>query len=71
VEGVNELKVNVDNETGSYSCDAEEQNGTIILKIKKIYKNANSPKDKWPAMLAFIDAAYNNSFKYLLLKPKI
>ena len=70
VEGVKELKMNVDNETGTYVCDAEEQNGTVTLKIKKIYKKANSSKDKWSSMLAFIDAAYNNSFKYLLLKPK-
>jgi hypothetical protein len=69
-EGVKELKTNVDNEAGTYTCDAEEQNSTVILKIKKVYKKANSSKDKWPSMLAFIDAAYNNSFKYLLLKPK-
>jgi len=71
VEGVKELKVNVDNETGTYTCEAEEQNGVITLKIKKVYKKANSSKDKWSSMLTFIDAAYNNSFKYLLLKPKI
>lgn len=70
VEGVKELNINVDNETGTYICDAVEQNGIVILKIKKVYKKANSLKDKWPSMLAFIDAAYNNSFKYLLLKPK-
>jgi hypothetical protein len=70
VEGVKELKTNIDNETGTFTCDGEEQNGTVILKIKKIYKKANNSKDKWPAMLAFIDAAYNSSFKYLLLKPK-
>lgn len=71
VEGIKELVTNVDNETGAYTCDAEEQNGMVVLKIKKIYKKANSSKDKWPSMLAFIDAAYNNSFKYLLLKPKL
>jgi hypothetical protein len=70
VEGVKELKTNIDNETGAFTCDAEEQNGIVILKIKKIYKKATNPKDKWPAMLAFIDAAYNSSFKYILLKPK-
>lgn len=70
VEGVKELKTSVDNETGTYTCDAEETNGTVILKIKKIYKNSNNSKDKWNSMLAFIDAAYNNSFKYILLKPK-
>ena len=70
VEGVKELNSTVDNEAGTYTCGAEEQNGTVILKIKKVYKKANSTKDKWPSMLAFIDAAYNNSFKYLLLKVK-
>ena len=70
VEGVKELNSTVDNEAGTYTCVAEEQNGTVILKIKKVYKKANSTKDKWPSMLAFIDAAYNNSFKYLLLKVK-
>jgi Domain of Unknown Function with PDB structure (DUF3857) len=69
-EGVKELNINIDNETGTFFCNAEELNGTVILKIKKIYKKANYTKDKWPSMLAFIDAAYNNSFKYLLLKPK-
>ena len=70
VEGIKELNSNVENDAGTYTCNAEEQNGIVILKIKKVYKKANSSKDKWPAMLAFIDAAYNNSFKYLLLKLK-
>jgi len=69
-EGVKELNTSVDNETGTYTAAAEELNGTVILKIKKVYKKANNTKDKWPSMLAFIDAAYNNSFKYLLLIPK-
>jgi hypothetical protein len=70
VEGVKELNISVDNETGTYICDAAEENGSVVLKIKKVYKTAGSPKDKWSSMLAFIDAAYNNSFRYLLLKPK-
>ena len=70
VEGVKELNNTVDNEAGTYTCVAEEQNNTVILKIKKVYKKANSAKEKWPSMLAFIDAAYNNSFKYILLKLK-
>lgn len=70
VDGVKELKASVDNETGTYTCDAEEVNGNVVLKIKKVYKKADNPKDKWSSMLAFIDAAYNNSFKYILLKPK-
>ncbi len=70
VEGLNELNVNIDNEIGQYTCKAEETDGKVILTINKVYKKPLTPKDKWPDMLAFIDAAYNNSFKYILLKPK-
>lgn len=70
-EGIKELATEVTNETGTYATTAEEKNGQIILKVKKIYKKANFDKLKWPEMLAFVDAAYNNSFKYILLKPKL
>ncbi len=69
-EGVKELATEITNETGTFACTAEEKDGSIIIKIKKIYKKANFPKDKWPEMLSFVDAAYNSSFKYILLKPK-
>ncbi len=68
--GINELNTNVENETGKYSCEAKEDAGTIVIKIAKVYKQANISKDKWKSMLAFIDAAYNTSYKYILLKPK-
>ena len=69
-DGVSELNANVDNETGSFTCVASQANGMVTLKVQKTYKNANYTKDKWPLILAFIDAAYNSSFKYLLLRPK-
>ena len=68
--GITELNTNVENETGKFSCEAKEEGGNIVLKISKIYKQANVAKDKWKDMLAFIDAAYNTSYKYILLKPK-
>jgi len=70
VAGLNELNTKVDNEAGSYSCTAEENNGFVVVKISKVYKKSDLPKDKWNEMLAFVDAAYNTSFKYILLKPK-
>ena len=70
VEGIQELNYAIDNEVGTFSSEATMDNGNIILKIKKVYKTASNKKDKWPLMLAFIDAAYNYSFKYILLKPK-
>ncbi len=68
--GITELNTNVENETGKYSCEASQDANGVVLKITKVYKNANISKDKWKDMLAFIDAAYNNSYKYILLKPK-
>jgi hypothetical protein len=68
-EGLKELNTKVDNEAGAFSCSAEENSGTVIIKVNKTYKQANMPKEKWDAMLAFVDAAYNTSYKYILLKP--
>ncbi len=70
VDGLKELATEVTNETGTYATTAEEKDGIVTIKVKKIYKKANIAKDKWQDMLAFVDAAYNSSFKYILLKPK-
>ena len=70
VEGLQELNQQVENEAGSFSCMAEEKENTVLLTIEKTYKQAKLPKEKWAEMLAFVDAAFNNSFKYVLLKPK-
>ncbi len=69
LEGLEELKTNVDNEIGTYQCSGTQANGVATILIKKIYKKATFPKTKWNDMLAFIDAAFNNSFKNLLLTP--
>ncbi len=68
--GLAELNTNVENETGKYSCEAKEEGGNVVLNITKVYKQANISKEKWKDMLAFIDAAYANSYKYILLKPR-
>ncbi|HTE10429.1 MAG TPA: hypothetical protein VK645_05650 [Chitinophagaceae bacterium] len=68
--GLNELNTNIENETGRFSCEAKEEAGNIVLKMTKTYKQSNIAKDKWKSMLSFIDAAYNTSYKYILLKPK-
>lgn len=69
LEGLNELATNVDNEIGSYKCSATQSNGVATIEIRKVYKQATFSKEKWNDMLAFIDAAYNISFRNLLLKP--
>lgn len=69
LEGLTEMNTNVDNEIGTYKCTGSQANGIATIEIKKIYKKAVFSKAKWNEMLQFIDAAYNTSFKNILLKP--
>jgi len=70
VQGLNEINKSVDNETGGFSLAAKEENGSVIITVFKIYKQKKIPREKWESMLNFIDAAYNSSFRYILLTPK-
>ena len=70
-EGLTELNKKIDNETGSFTCTAKEENGSVMINLVKCYKVKKAPAAKWNEMLAFIDAAYNSTFKYILLKPKL
>jgi hypothetical protein len=69
-EGLSELNKKVDNEAGSFTCTAKEENGSVNINIVKCYKAKNISAAKWNDMLAFIDAGYNSTFKYILLKAK-
>lgn len=69
IEGLEEVNTDIDNEIGTYKCIAKQANGVASIQITKTYKKARFSKSSWNDMLAFIDAAYNNSFKNLLLKP--
>jgi hypothetical protein len=68
-EGLTDLNQQVDNETGGFSIKAKQENDLVILDIEKVYKVRNVSKTKWNDMLAFIDAAYASTFKYILLTP--
>lgn len=67
--GLAELNQNIDNETGLFTSKATEEAGKVVIEIRKTYKVRNVNKTKWSDMLAFIDAAYANTFKYILLTP--
>lgn len=70
VSGLTEMNQSVDNETGNFKLTAKEENGNIVINIIKTYKQKSVLKAKWNDMLAFIDAAYAGTFKYVLLTPK-
>jgi predicted nucleotidyltransferase len=69
LEGLPELATNINNEIGTYNCTASQANGIATIEIRKIYKQSTFGKAKWNDMLAFVDAAFNTSFKNVLLKP--
>jgi hypothetical protein len=69
-EGLAELNKTVENDAGRFSILAKEEKGSIVIDISKVYKARIVTQAKWSEMRAFIDAAYNSSFKYILLKPK-
>ncbi len=69
LEGLPELAASINNEIGTYGCTASQANGIATIEVRKIYKQATFSKTKWNDMLAFVDAAFNTSFKNLLLKP--
>ena len=46
-----------------------EDNSLVKLHIEKVYKAQIVSKTKWNEMLAFLDAAYGSTFKYILITP--
>jgi len=69
IEGVDELKTSVENETGAFISSAKVENNVLTIDVQKIYKQKNISKEKWQQMLDFVDAAYNFTHKLILLKP--
>jgi hypothetical protein len=70
VKGLKELNNKVENAAGKFICEAKEENGMIVLLITKEYAKKEMSKDNWNEMLAFVDAAFDTTFKYILLQPQ-
>ena len=68
VVGVQNLNMNIENETGAFAVQASVEGSTLNLLVKKIYKNAVVKKENWPKFLEMLDAAFNFSQKKVLLK---
>ena len=69
VKGLKELNTKIENAAGKFLCEAKEENGMIVLLITKEYSKKDMPKENWKDMLEFVDAAYNTTYKYILLQP--
>lgn len=67
VDGLDALKINIDNATGSFISTPKLEGSKLTLNVKKVYKSNYVKKEDWPKMLEFLDAAYNFTQKKIVL----
>jgi hypothetical protein len=66
--GVQNLNMNIDNETGTFAVQASVEGDKLNILVKKIYKQTTIKKENWGKFLEMLDAAFNFSQKKILLK---
>jgi hypothetical protein len=70
IEGLQELNMNVDNESGAFISTTKTEGNKLIINTKKIYKKNFDKKDVWPNYVAFLEAGYKFSQAKVVLKKK-
>jgi len=70
VDGLQDLKFSVDNESGSFIADSKVENDKVIITAKKVYKKNFDKKEMWPNYVAFLEAAYKFSQAKIVLRKK-
>lgn len=70
VEGLQDLNMSVDNESGSFISTAKVDGSQLIITTHKLYKKDFDKKEAWPNYVAFLEAAYKFSQAKIVLKHK-
>jgi hypothetical protein len=70
VDALQELNMNIDNESGSFISSAKTDGDKLIITSQKIYKKNFDKKELWPNYVAFLEAAYKFSQLKIVLKKK-
>jgi hypothetical protein len=68
VEGLEQIRYNVDNKTGSYVSTADIIGNQLIVKTHKAYKQLVVSPEDWHLVLEFLDAAFDFSEQKILFK---
>jgi len=68
VQGVDKLNKTLNNDCGSVTSSAQVQGNQLTVHFKRIYKHDQETADKWPQLLAIIDAATDFADQKVLLK---
>ena len=70
MDGLQDLKFTVDNESGSFIADSKVENDKLIISAKKVYKKNFDKKEMWPNYVAFLEAAYKFSQAKIVIRKK-
>lgn len=70
VDGLQDLNVTVDNESGSFISTAKLDGEKLLITTKKLYKKNFDKKEAWPNYIAFLEPAYKFSQAKIVLKKK-
>lgn len=70
VEGLEDLNMSVDNESGAFTSTAKIDGDKLVVTSQKIYKKNFDRKEAWPNYIAFLEAGYKFSQAKVVLKKK-
>ncbi|MBX9851978.1 MAG: DUF3857 domain-containing protein [Cytophagaceae bacterium] len=71
LEGIENLNMNISNETGHFISSAAIEEEYLIIQISKQYTHAFEKKEDWPKVVAFLNAANKFTQVKVLMKKKI
>jgi hypothetical protein len=70
VEGLQDLNVSVDNESGAFVSTAKVDGDKLVITTRKLYKKSFDKKESWPNYIAFLEPAYKFSQAKIVLKRR-
>ncbi len=70
VDGLQELNMSVDNESGAFTSTAKTEGDKLIISTRKLYKKNFDKKEQWSNYVAFLEAGYKFSQTRIVLKKK-
>jgi hypothetical protein len=70
VDGLQELNMSVDNESGSFISTSKVDGDKLIITTRKLYKKSFDKKELWPNYIAFLEPAFKFSQAKIVLKKK-
>jgi hypothetical protein len=70
VEGLQELNVSIDNESGAFTSTVKTEGDKLVINTRKLYKKNFDKKESWSNYIAFLEAGYKFSQAKIVLKKK-